>query len=310
MLPHQRGTSGGCPLSPSPDSCWNTGDGLSKLLSCFPTTLNWFFFFSRGTFLLVLLSNFTSALYIEGTGKKSTRSHYRTRRMQDFKFDTMPSNTADQSPDSGTTGMSLKDTELTLGLPGEAQVVIVGGKSCSKRGYSDTVDFRFRCCSGESSAKAEKVDWPGKEISGPGKAPDSKWEPWNILFIFWHFRVGTWEYWIIVWIIVVGLWIRAQVVGWPPVRSVRKKALKSCKYVKVAVDGAPYLRKVDLEVHRSYQQLLMALETMFDCFTISSKHFFSSLSLLLIKYVTNKQVSLYIIFYQKIHQKNQNDSKF
>ncbi|RVX11095.1 hypothetical protein VitviT2T_016589 [Vitis vinifera] len=156
--------------------------------------------------------------------------------MQDFKFDTMPSNTADQSPDSGTTGMSLKDTELTLGLPGEAQVVIVGGKSCSKRGYSDTVDFRFRCCSGESSAKAEKVDWPGKEISGPGKAPDSK----------------------------------AQVVGWPPVRSVRKKALKSCKYVKVAVDGAPYLRKVDLEVHRSYQQLLMALETMFDCFTISS----------------------------------------
>lgn len=40
--------------------------------------------------------------------------------------------------------------------------------------------------------------------------------------------------------------------------------------MKVAVDGAPYLRKVDLEVHRSYQQLLMALETMFDCFTISS----------------------------------------
>ena len=105
---------------------------------------------------------------------KSTRSHYRTRRMQDFKFDTMPSNTADQSPDSGTTGMSLKDTELTLGLPGEAQGVIVGGKSCSKRGYSHTVDFRFRCCSGESSAKAEQVDWPGKEISGPGKAPDSK----------------------------------------------------------------------------------------------------------------------------------------
>ena len=66
-------------------------------------------------------------------------------------------------------------------------------------------------------------------------------------------------------------------VGWPPVRSVRKKALKSCKYVKVAVDGAPYLRKVDLEVHRSYEQLLMALETMFDCFTVHCKHFFSSI---------------------------------
>lgn len=63
-------------------------------------------------------------------------------------------------------------------------------------------------------------------------------------------------------------------VGWPPVRSVRKKALKRCKYVKVAVDGAPYLRKVDLEMYSSYQQLLMALETMFDCFTIRSKKHF------------------------------------
>ncbi|KAJ1433897.1 AUX/IAA domain [Sesbania bispinosa] len=41
---------------------------------------------------------------------------------------------------------------------------------------------------------------------------------------------------------------KAQVVGWPPVRASRKNAMKSCKYVKVAVDGAPYLRKVDLEI--------------------------------------------------------------
>ncbi|KAK4410575.1 Auxin-responsive protein IAA17 [Sesamum angolense] len=40
----------------------------------------------------------------------------------------------------------------------------------------------------------------------------------------------------------------AQVVGWPPVRSYRKNIMKNCKYVKVAVDGAPYLRKVDLEI--------------------------------------------------------------
>lgn len=57
-------------------------------------------------------------------------------------------------------------------------------------------------------------------------------------------------------------------VGWPPVRSFRKNVLKSCTYVKVAVDGAPYLRKVDLETYGGYEQLLIALEEMFSCFKI------------------------------------------
>ncbi|KAJ1404062.1 PB1 domain [Sesbania bispinosa] len=61
---------------------------------------------------------------------------------------------------------------------------------------------------------------------------------------------------------------KAQVVGWPPVRASRKNAMKSCKYVKVAVDGAPYLRKVDLEMYESYEHLLRALEAMFCCLTI------------------------------------------
>ncbi|KAJ4718205.1 Auxin-responsive protein [Melia azedarach] len=62
---------------------------------------------------------------------------------------------------------------------------------------------------------------------------------------------------------------KAQVVGWPPVRAFRKNAMKNCgKYVKVAVDGAPYLRKVDLEIYSSYQHLLSALEDMFSCLTI------------------------------------------
>ncbi|KAL8537566.1 hypothetical protein ACS0TY_012620 [Phlomoides rotata] len=60
---------------------------------------------------------------------------------------------------------------------------------------------------------------------------------------------------------------KAQVVGWPPVRSYRKNIMKSCKYVKVAVDGAPYLRKVDLQNYNNYQQLLVALEDMFTCLT-------------------------------------------
>ncbi|KAM0060277.1 putative transcription factor interactor and regulator AUX-IAA family [Helianthus debilis subsp. tardiflorus] len=63
---------------------------------------------------------------------------------------------------------------------------------------------------------------------------------------------------------------KEQVVGWPPVRSYRKNMAKSgCKYVKVAVDGAPYLRKVDLELYSGYQQLLSSFEDMFSCFAIN-----------------------------------------
>lgn len=34
-------------------------------------------------------------------------------------------------------------------------------------------------------------------------------------------------------------------------------------YVKVSMDGAPYLRKIDLKVYDGYSQLLQALENMF-----------------------------------------------
>ncbi|KAL6495886.1 Iaa15p [Orobanche gracilis] len=62
---------------------------------------------------------------------------------------------------------------------------------------------------------------------------------------------------------------KAQEVGWPPVKSYRKKLMKNCKYVKVAVDGAPYLRKVDLEIYTSYQQLMASLEEMFTCLSFT-----------------------------------------
>ncbi|KAL2554985.1 Auxin-responsive protein IAA14 [Forsythia ovata] len=61
---------------------------------------------------------------------------------------------------------------------------------------------------------------------------------------------------------------KAQVVGWPPVRTYRKNLMKNGKYVKVAVDGAPYLRKVNLEIYSSYQDLSTAMEDMFTCLTI------------------------------------------
>ncbi|KAL2925043.1 Auxin-responsive protein IAA17 [Bienertia sinuspersici] len=66
---------------------------------------------------------------------------------------------------------------------------------------------------------------------------------------------------------------KTQLVGWPPLKPGRKNVMKSYKYVKVAVDGAPYLRKVDLELYNSYQELLKALEDMFSSFTI--RNFFN-----------------------------------
>lgn len=74
-------------------------------------------------------------------------------------------------------------------------------------------------------------------------------------------------------------------VGWPPIRSYRKNSMASnstkggeddiegksgpgCLYVKVSMDGAPYLRKVDLKTYVNYMELSSALEKMFSCFTI------------------------------------------
>ncbi|KAI3502964.1 hypothetical protein L1887_31396 [Cichorium endivia] len=75
---------------------------------------------------------------------------------------------------------------------------------------------------------------------------------------------------------------KAQVVGWPPVRSFRKNIITASSknndevtkpgigalFVKVSMEGAPYLRKVDLRGYSTYQELSSALEKMFSCFTI------------------------------------------
>ncbi|CBI34346.3 unnamed protein product, partial [Vitis vinifera] len=77
---------------------------------------------------------------------------------------------------------------------------------------------------------------------------------------------------------------KAQVVGWPPIRYFRKNSMASnlpknnegaegklgsrCLYAKVNMDGAPYLRKVDLKLYCTYMELSSALEKMFSCFTI------------------------------------------
>ncbi|KAG9150984.1 hypothetical protein Leryth_003094 [Lithospermum erythrorhizon] len=64
-----------------------------------------------------------------------------------------------------------------------------------------------------------------------------------------------------------------QAVGWPPVCTHRRKnSLKNearkVMYVKVSMDGAPFLRKIDLNSHKAYLDLIVALEKLFGCFGI------------------------------------------
>jgi len=146
-------------------------------------------------------------------------------------------------------------TELRLGLPGGGAEAAKAGK----RGYEDTIDLKLTVGSmkGETASKPEQA--AGEVKSNPEKPPASK----------------------------------AQAVGWPPVRSYRRNAMtvqsvkikkeeetekqqpapaataggNSSAFVKVSMDGAPYLRKVDLKMYNTYKDLSIALQKMFSTFT-------------------------------------------
>ncbi|XP_074275955.1 auxin-responsive protein IAA14 [Silene latifolia] len=137
----------------------------------------------------------------------------------------------ERSKSEEVSSMDLKETELTLGLPGGPNHRDVDAKSGTKRGFSETLDLKLG--GGNNKFISSDFDEDMAHSTAPKPSPP-----------------------------------KAQLVGWPPVRASRKNAMKSCKYVKVAVDGAPFLRKVDLELYTSYQQLLKAMEDMFSCFTI------------------------------------------
>ncbi|XP_022155813.1 auxin-induced protein AUX28-like [Momordica charantia] len=147
--------------------------------------------------------------------------------------------------------MGFEETELRLGLPGNNNNTGGGSESgeaavaaARKRGFAETetvskVDLKLNLSSKEAapvvaddvvvdpdSGKKEKSHLAGDPAKPPAKA---------------------------------------QVVGWPPVRSFRKNNMLA--FVKVSMDGAPYLRKVDLKMYKSYKQLSDALAAMFGSFT-------------------------------------------
>nr|QSD98578.1 IAA4 [Galium aparine] len=130
-------------------------------------------------------------------------------------------------------GLNFKATELRLGLPGSEDVhqsekeqsasASSCVKNCNKRSLNELA---------EETCKSGSADVESKE-----SAPAPK----------------------------------AQIVGWPPVRSYRKNVFQAKKaeadqagcFIKVSMDGAPYLRKIDIKGYKGYAELLKALENMF-----------------------------------------------
>ncbi|KAJ9548905.1 hypothetical protein OSB04_021448 [Centaurea solstitialis] len=196
--------------------------------------------------------------------------------------------------------LNLKATELRLGLPGsesperEAVKSLVAG---AKRGFSDTVNNGNGGCSkwvfsvnggGSDQVDLQVKNGGGGLFSGCSKAENkinnnnscSSVKESVVLvnspnpILLDKKKVAQ----------ASAPAPKQQVVGWPPIRSFRKNTMavshtkneeeadgkmgSGCLYVKVSMDGAPYLRKVDLDIYSSYLDLSSALEKMFSCFTI------------------------------------------
>ncbi|CAN0886597.1 Auxin-induced protein AUX28 [Linum grandiflorum] len=183
--------------------------------------------------------------------------------------------------------MRFEETELRLGLPGN-NVNAGEGDNTSvvqvmrKRGFSETtsVDLQLNLSSSKPEAAAVSDCSTTNTTAAPKSLhladPATKPPP-----------------------------PKAQVVGWPPVRSFRKNMIQptpprvqkttttniikeeavaeSCgaadqkaaagSFVKVSMDGAPYLRKVDLTMYGSYRELSDALLKMFGSFNATTKDF-------------------------------------
>ncbi|KAJ6796630.1 auxin-responsive protein IAA30-like [Iris pallida] len=163
----------------------------------------------------------------------------------------------------GERGLGFDETELRLGLPGgeDSGSVESSTKNSAKRVFSEMIDLKL---------KLETADSNSTRSQGTGMKRSSSQK--SLLAAANDAEKPSAP--------------KAQVVGWPPVRSSFRRNVMSVNpekenkkggemsgnapaaaFVKVSMDGAPYLRKVDLKVYRSYQELSVALEKMFSSIT-------------------------------------------
>ncbi|CAL9227281.1 unnamed protein product [Arabidopsis halleri] len=189
-------------------------------------------------------------------------------------------------------GLNFKATELRLGLPGsespdrvDSRFLALNKSSCpvsgAKRVFSDAINESNKWIFSTGSTTATGDVGSG---SGPGSSAvkDGKSTTFPKPAVPVKEKKSS----------ATAPASKAQVVGWPPIRSFRKNSMASsqsqkpgnnseteeaeaksgpeqpCLYVKVSMEGAPYLRKIDLKTYKSYLELSSALEKMFSCFTI------------------------------------------
>ncbi|KAG5008715.1 hypothetical protein AAZX31_07G016400 [Glycine max] len=205
------------------------------------------------------------------------------------------------SEDENTSSLNFKETELRLGLPGSESPennklgISLFGKDLQnngyssasstpsnknlKRGFSDAISSSSsssrKWIFSQSDAAATEADLENGSNNTSARCnrevdmvPHYE-KPAQVAATNDHATVPA---------------PKAQVVGWPPIRSFRKNTMAynlakcnneteekpgvACLYVKVSMDGAPYLRKVDLKTYSNYIELSSGLEKMFSCFTI------------------------------------------
>ncbi|KAI5398340.1 auxin-responsive protein IAA16 [Lathyrus oleraceus] len=161
--------------------------------------------------------------------------------------------------------INFEETELRLGLPGGSvsdQGEPSVKSSCGKRGFAETANMDLKLNLSPSNDSVSSSSTISSVTANKGKEKTST-------------------------TVTAPPRAKAQVVGWPPVRSFRKNIVNVQKsnnesepekntsvgngaFVKVSMDGAPYLRKVDLNLYKSYQELSDALAKMFSSFTIDN----------------------------------------
>lgn len=155
--------------------------------------------------------------------------------------------------------IDFEETELRLGLPGKACGVNSNGESVTrgsgKRGFLETVDLKLNLSSKEGDGSIEDIR---TSVSAEKKMNSNDSKEKSVAAAPSSSEIAKPP-------------SKAQVVGWPPVRSFRKNIMAAgAAFVKVSMDGAPYLRKVDLKLYKSYQDLSDALAKMFSSFTIGN----------------------------------------
>ncbi|PAN46052.1 hypothetical protein PAHAL_9G160500 [Panicum hallii] len=177
-------------------------------------------------------------------------------------------------------GLGFEETELRLGLPGGGSDA-GDAAAARKRGFEETIDLKLKLEQPASAAaacvekEAEEGEAEAAAASATGGGNMKSRSPSQSSVVTADDAQPDPE---------KPRAPKAQAVGWPPVRSSRKNILSVQKggkddgksgagaaaFVKVSMDGAPYLRKVDLRTYGSYQELSKALEKMLSSFTIGS----------------------------------------